>query len=71
MTQRINSQNTNGHNKEVKRCHELTKKNIFKKILFIFIFRERGRVEERERNISGCFSCAPYWGRGPQPRHVP
>ena len=21
--------------------------------------------------MSGCLSCAPYWGPGPQPRHVP
>ena len=32
-----------------------------------------GREKERERNVCvcGCLSCAPYWGPGLQPRHVP
>ena len=57
----------------------------FLKILFIF--RERGKEGEREREnhttrerhshscvsdtVTGCLSCAPYWGPGLQPRPVP
>ena len=42
--------------------------NFLKKILFL----DRGREGERGRETSmcGCLSCAPYWGPGPQPRHV-
>ena len=41
--------------------------------VFIYLFRERGREGERERetSICGCLSHAPYWGTGLQPRHVP
>ena len=50
--------------------------------LFCFCFcflRERGREAEREREkhryardtLMSCFSHAPNWGPGPQPRHVP
>ena len=44
---------------------------FLKKILLIF--RERGRDEEREgeKYYHVVASCAPYWGLGPQPRHVP
>ena len=38
---------------------------------YLFIFRERGRERGRETSMHGCFSHAPYWGPGPQPRHVP
>ena len=43
------------------------------KILFIHFLRERGREGERGREtlVCGCLSHAPYWGPGPQPRHVP
>ena len=42
----------------------------FKNILLIF--RERGgREKGRETSMCGCPSHAPYWGPGPQPRHVP
>ena len=42
---------------------------FFKKI---FTFREKGREGERGREaLIGCLSCAPNWGPGPQPRHVP
>ena len=40
---------------------------------FIYLLVEGGK----ERNINvrkksvGCLSPAPYWGPGPQPRHVP
>ena len=39
----------------------------------LFIFRERGREEEREGNIEsiGCLPHAPSWGPGLQSRHVP
>ena len=39
------------------------------KILFIFFWGwiKRGR----ETSMCDCLSCAPYWGPGPQPRHVP
>ena len=30
-----------------------------------------GRKRGREISMCGCLSCAPYWGPGPQPRHVP
>ena len=42
----------------------------FLKILFIF--REKGREGERERETAmcGCLSCVPYWGPGLQPSHV-
>ena len=42
-------------------------------IFILFLGRGEGREKERERNINGCgcFSCTPYWGPGPQPRHVP
>ena len=37
-----------------------------------FIFRERRWEGERERNINVWLLLAhPYWGPGPQPRHVP
>ena len=42
---------------------------IFLKILFIFRGEERKRG--RETSLCGCFSHAPYWGSGLQPRHVP
>ena len=40
---------------------------------FIYLFLERGerRKKERETSMCGCFSSAPYWGPGLQPRHVP
>ena len=43
------------------------------KILFICFQRERkgGRKRGREISVCGCLSCAPYWGLGPPPRHVP
>ena len=40
---------------------------------FSYLFLERGEVREKEREtwMCGCLSCAPYWGPGLQPRHVP
>ena len=45
---------------------------FFFKILFIY-FREGkgGRKRGRETSMCGCLLCAPYWGLGLQPRHVP
>ena len=45
----------------------------FVKILFIYFYREgKGRRKRgRETSMCGCLSCAPYWGPGTQPRHVP
>ena len=45
-------------------------------LTYLLIFRERGREGERRKgrrdeSICGCLSSAPYWGPGPQPRHVP
>ena len=37
---------------------------------FICFFLEGVREGERERNIN-VWLHAPYWGPGPQPRHVP
>ena len=43
---------------------------FLKKILFIF--RERGREEDRERNINVWMLLSPpYRGHGLPPRHVP
>ena len=47
---------------------------LFLKIIFIYFFRERGREGRkrgRETSMRGCLLHAPYWGPGPQPRHVP
>ena len=40
---------------------------------FIYVLLERGdgKEKEREKSMCGCFLCAPYWGPGPLPRHVP
>ena len=50
------------------------KKALFFLKIFIYLFVERGegREKERERNISVWLHLhAPYWGPGPQPKHVP
>ena len=44
--------------------------SLFLKI-FKFIFRERGRGAEWERNISWLLLADPHRGPGLQPRHVP
>ena len=40
---------------------------------YLFNSRERGREGEKGRETSMCgyLLRAPYWGPGPQPRHVP
>ena len=54
----------------------LYQNTIFKNFLledFIYLFLVRGEGSEKEGGTSmcGCLLCAPYWGPGPQPRHVP
>ena len=45
---------------------------LFSKRFYLFLEREEGREEERERNINvSLLSHAPYWGPSRQPRHVP
>ena len=44
--------------------------NFFKKRFYLFILREWGG-RGRETSMCGCLLCAPYWGPGLQPRHVP
>ena len=52
---------------------------IYFKDFIYLLFREKRTEEEREgekhqcmRNTStSCLSCAPSWGPGPHPRHVP
>ena len=46
-------------------------KGFFKKDFIYFRERKRGRKRGRETSMCGCLSNAPYWGPGPQPRHVP
>ena len=51
---------------------------LFKYRFYLVSFRERGREGEREGEkrrcvreiLSGCFSHAPDWGPGLQPRHL-
>ena len=43
-------------------------------LLRFYLFLERGREGKkrgRETSMCGCLSYTPYWGPGPQPRHVP
>ena len=39
--------------------------------IYLFLDRGEGREKGRETSMCGCFSRAPYWGPGPQPRHAP
>ena len=50
----------------------LTHMQLFKKD-FSYLFLERGTEGERRSKTStcSCLLCAPYWGPGSQPRHVP
>ena len=46
--------------------------SFFKDFICLFLERGEEKEKERERNIMcGCLLCAPHWGPGPQPRHVP
>ena len=53
----------------IKKLHFL--KNIFLKYFIYFLRGERKRKRGRETSMCGCLMCAPYWGPGLQPRHVP
>ena len=46
---------------------------LFLNILFIYFQREgKGRRKRgTETSMRGCLLCAPSWGPGLQPRHVP
>ena len=44
---------------------------FLKKTLFIYLFAERREGRERNINVFLPLKCAPNWGSGPQPRHVP
>ena len=52
---------------------EAIMENLKKKKDFIYLFLKagEGREKGRETSMCGCLFCAPYWGPGPQPRHVP
>ena len=41
--------------------------SFFKDFIYLFLETKRGR----ETSVCGCLSRTPYWGPGPQPRHVP
>ena len=45
--------------------------NYYYVLDFIYLFLERGEGRERVTSMCGCLLCAPYWGPGLQPRHVP
>ena len=52
-------------------CKIALQKGCFFKRFYLFIFRQRsGGEREGETAMCGCFLCTPYWGPGPQPRHV-
>ena len=45
---------------------------FFLRFIYLFLDRGEGREKERERNIQLWLPLTrPYWGPGPQPRHVP
>ena len=50
-------------------CEVVFHCGLFLKKYFLNLFLERGR--ERETSMCGYLTHAPYWGPGPQPRHVP
>ena len=54
--------------------HSLNKIFCFR-ILFTYLFLERGKGREGERRtktlMCGCLSRVPHWGPGLHPRHVP
>ena len=53
--------------------HQPGQECVFLFFVFRFyLFLEREVKEKgRETSMCGCISWAPYWGPGPQPRHVP
>ena len=52
-------------------CFFLYGKLIFKDFIYFQKEGKRRRKNGRETSMCGCLLCAPYWGPGPQPRHVP
>ena len=44
--------------------------HIFFNLIYLFLERGEGREKERKTSMCGCISWTPYWGPGPQPRHV-
>ena len=60
--------------KDMGRIHlQLPEKNMLILFLKTLLLREGkgGRKKGRETSMCGCLPCAPYWGPGLQPRHVP
>ena len=54
--------------------HVVTNDIIFFSFLRFYLFLEEGkegRKRGRETSMCCCLLCAPYWGPGLQPRHVP
>ena len=45
--------------------------NSFFKRFYLLLERGRERERGRETAMCGCLSGAPYWGPGPQTRHMP
>ena len=45
--------------------------SIYHLSIYLFIDTGEGRNWRRETSMCGCLLCAPYWGPGLQPRHVP
>ena len=39
--------------------------------IYLFLGRGEGRERGRETSMCACLLCAPYWGSGLPPRHVP
>ena len=39
--------------------------------IYLFLQRKEGRKERRKTSMCGYLLHLPYWGPGPQPRHVP
>ena len=46
-------------------------KLFFKDFIYLFLERGWGREKGKETSVCGFLLCAPYWGPGLQPRHVP
>ena len=44
---------------------------FFKDFIYLFLEEKDRRKRRKETLICGCLLCTPYWGPGPQPRHVP
>ena len=42
-----------------------------KDCIYWFLENRKGKERRRETSMCGCLSSIPYWGPGPQPRHMP